>query len=294
MSKAQALNRPTTCGAEIDRRARRDEQPPCQTSKKHQSGNARRVSIRARRVDSCAPCRCVRAECRCVRAECRFVRAECRFVRAECRFVRAVCRCVRAVCRFVLEILVQDHGQAAFWDLSPQSTGANRSTPSASTAANRSTPPGLNWSESLQRRASSCRFVRARIDTGRDESAARASPRPQPLSQTKNRNPFMSTATITSTDTGQKSPRQTTTQPTTTPTRTLRRQQAPHHHVRRETRVHVAGRSKDARPGAAHDGSPSVDDGDATAGRGLTAPENTKGRQARDGDLLPSRWNHVG
>ena len=56
MSKAQALNRPTTCGAEIDRRARRDEQPPCQASKKHQSGNARRVSIRARRLDSCAPC----------------------------------------------------------------------------------------------------------------------------------------------------------------------------------------------------------------------------------------------
>jgi len=83
----------------------------------------------APRVDSCAPCRCVRAECRCVRAECRFVRAECRFVRAECRFVRAVCRCVRAVCRLVLELLVQDRGQAAFWDLSPQSTGANRSTP---------------------------------------------------------------------------------------------------------------------------------------------------------------------
>lgn len=32
------------------------------------------------------------------------------------------------------------------------------------------------------------------------------------------------------------------------PTRTLRRQQAPHHHGRRETLVHVAGGSKDPRP----------------------------------------------
>ena len=31
-------------------------QTPCQASQKHQSGNARCVLIRARRVDSCAPC----------------------------------------------------------------------------------------------------------------------------------------------------------------------------------------------------------------------------------------------
>ena len=234
----------------------------------------RAVSIRARRVDACTP----RVDSCTPRVE------SC----APC--VDSCAPCVDSCLRFSCKTM----GRPPFGTYRP--SPLERIAPHPRPQLPRIAPPppastGANRSSAGPVLADSCAHESTR---GRDESAARASPRPQPLSQTKNRNPFMSTATITSTDTGQKSPRQTTTQPTTTPTRTLRRQQAPHHHGRRETRVHVAGRSKDARPGAAHDGSPSVDDGDATAGRGLTAPENTKGRQARDGDLLPSRWNHVG
>ena len=64
--------------------------------------------------------------------------------------------------------------------------------------------------------------------TGRDESAARASrqSRSQPVSQTKNRNHFMSTATTTSTDTGQNQSPRSTTQPTNNPTNQLGRSAA--------------------------------------------------------------------
>ena len=42
------------------------------------------------------------------------------------------------------------------------------------------------------------------------------------------------------------------------PTRTLRRPEASHHDGRRSLGLHVAGRSKDPRPGATHDSRPSV------------------------------------
>jgi len=139
MSKAQALNRPTTCGAEIDRRARRDEQPPCQTSKKHQSGNARRVSIRARRVDACTPrvdscAPCVESCAPCVDS--------C----APC-----VDSCLRFSCKTV--------GRPPFGTYRP--SPLERIAPPPGLNCRESLhSSGLNWSESLQRRASSSRFAR--------------------------------------------------------------------------------------------------------------------------------------
>jgi len=153
MSKAQALNRPTTCGAEIDRRARRDEQPPCQTSKKHQSGNARRVSIRARRVDACAPSvdACAPSVDSCAPS-----------VDSCAPSVDSCAPCVDACAPCVdwcLSFSCKTVGRPPFGTYRP--SPLERIAPPPGLNCRESLhSSGLNWSESLQRRASSSRFAR--------------------------------------------------------------------------------------------------------------------------------------